>query len=71
MYLHMKCTDSGVILVLARSQYESTEVSLQSFSSKQILLKLRSFRVCDRKPIFAQLRGRVHILQQTQSTLSE
>ena len=41
----MKCTDSGVLLVLARSKYvhENTEFSLQSFSSKQILLKLRSF----------------------------
>ena len=45
MYLHMKCTDSNVLLVLSRSQYvhENTEFSLQSFLSKQILLLLRSF----------------------------
>ena len=45
MYLHMKCTDSGVLLVLARSRYvhENTVFSLQSFSSKQISLKLLSF----------------------------
>ena len=59
----MKCTYSDVSLVLSRSQYvhENTEFSLQSFSSKQILLLLRSFRVCDRKPIFAQLRGSGHM----------
>ena len=59
----MKCTASSVLLVLARSQYvhENTEVSLQSFSSKQISLLLHSYRVCDRKPNFAQLRGHVHI----------
>ena len=55
MYHHMKCTDSAVSLVLSRSQYvhENTKFSLQSFSSKQILLLLHSFYICDRKPIFA------------------
>ena len=59
MYLHIKCTDSDVLLVLVRSQYvhENTKFSLQSFSSKQISLKLRSFCVCDRKLDFAHLGG--------------
>ena len=63
MYLHMKCTDSDVLLVLARSRYvhENTEFSLQSFLSKQISLKLPSFCVCDRKPEFAHLGGTSHM----------
>ena len=63
MYLHIKCTDSDVLLVLARSLYvhKNTKFSLQSFLSKQILLKLCSFRVCNRKPDFAHLGGTGHI----------
>ena len=46
MYHLMKCTDSDVLLVLSRSQYvnENSKFSLQSFSSKQILLVQHSFQ---------------------------
>ena len=59
----MKCTDSNMLLVLARSQYvhENTEFSLQSFSSKQFSLLQGNFRVCDGKSIFAHLRGSGHM----------
>ena len=59
----MKCTDSDVSLVSSRSQYvyENTKFSLRLFPSKQILLLLHSFCVCDRKLDFAHLHGSSHI----------
>ena len=69
----MKCTDSNMLLVLARSQYvhENNEFSLQSFLSKQFMLLQHNFHICDGKSIFAHLRGSCHMYRSKKSSTKE